>query len=67
MCVFLVSLPILPKVTSFSYSTIWVMLVRVMVFNATFINIAVISWRSVLLVEKTGVPREKKNRHAASH
>jgi hypothetical protein len=29
-----------------------------MVFNATFNNITVISWRSVLLVEETGVPRE---------
>jgi hypothetical protein len=29
-----------------------------MVFNATFNNISVISWRSVLLVEKTGVPGE---------
>ena len=28
--------------------------VRVMVFNATFNNISVISWRSVLLVEGTG-------------
>jgi hypothetical protein len=26
-----------------------------MVFNATFNNISVISWRSVLLVEETGV------------
>jgi hypothetical protein len=33
-----------------------------MVFNATFDNISVISWRSVLLVEETGVPRE--NHHA---
>jgi hypothetical protein len=32
--------------------------VRVMEFNATFNNISVISWRSVLLVEETGVPRE---------
>jgi hypothetical protein len=31
---------------------------RVMVFNATFNNISVISWRSVLLVEETGVPGE---------
>jgi hypothetical protein len=31
---------------------------RVIVFNATFNNISVISCRSVLLVEKTGVPRE---------
>ena len=27
-----------------------------MVFSATFNNISVISWRSVLLVEKTGAP-----------
>jgi hypothetical protein len=31
---------------------------RVLVFNATFNNISDISWRSVLLVEETGVPRE---------
>jgi len=30
-----------------------------MVFNATFNNILVISWRSVLLVEETGVLSEK--------
>ena len=30
-----------------------------MSFYATFSNISVISWRSVLLVEETGVPREK--------
>jgi hypothetical protein len=29
-----------------------------MVFNATFNNIAVILWQSVLLVEETGEPRE---------
>jgi len=29
-----------------------------MVFNATFNNISAIPWRSVLLVEETGVPRE---------
>jgi hypothetical protein len=29
-----------------------------MVFNATFNNISVISWRSVLLVEETGVPKK---------
>ena len=34
--------------------------VRVMVFNTTFNNISAISWRSVLLVEETGVPGEKK-------
>ena len=32
--------------------------VNVMVFNVTFNNISVISWRSVLLVEEAGVPRE---------
>jgi hypothetical protein len=36
-----------------------------MVFNATFNNISAISWRSVLLVEETGVPGE--NRPDASH
>jgi hypothetical protein len=30
--------------------------VGVMVFNATFNNISVMSWQSVLLVEKTRVP-----------
>ena len=29
-----------------------------MVFNATFNNISVILWQSVLLVEETGVPGE---------
>jgi hypothetical protein len=29
--------------------------VRVMVFNATFYNISVISWHLTLLVEETGV------------
>ena len=32
-----------------------------MVLNATFKNISAISWRSVLLVEQTGVPGEKTN------
>ena len=32
--------------------------VRFMVINATFNNISVISWWSVLLVEETGVPGE---------
>jgi hypothetical protein len=33
-------------------------LVWFMVFNATFHNIAAISWQSVLLIEETGVPAE---------
>jgi hypothetical protein len=37
-----------------------------MVFNATFNNISVISWWSVLLVEKTGGPGEN-HRPVASH
>ena len=32
---------------------------RFMVFNATFNNISVISWWSVLLVEETRVPEDK--------
>jgi hypothetical protein len=35
-----------------------------MVLNATFNNISVISWRSVLLVEETGVPVYFINIHA---
>ena len=37
-----------------------------LVFNATFNNISVISWRSVLLVQETGVPGEN-HRPVASH
>jgi hypothetical protein len=37
-----------------------------MVLNATFKNISVISWGSVLLVEETGVP-SVNNRPAARH
>jgi hypothetical protein len=39
---------------------------RVMVFNTTFNNISVISWRSVLLEEETGGARENY-RPVASH
>jgi hypothetical protein len=44
----------------------WVIGVGVMVFNATFNNISVISRQSVLLMEKTGVPREN-HQPVASH
>jgi hypothetical protein len=37
-----------------------------MVFNATFNNISVILWQSVLLEEETGVPGEN-HRLVASH
>ena len=40
--------------------------VRVMVFNATFNNISVISWWPVLLVEETEIPGENQ-RSAASY
>jgi hypothetical protein len=40
--------------------------VRVMMFNATFNNISVISWRSVVLVKETGIPGEKY-RPVATH
>jgi hypothetical protein len=40
--------------------------VRVMVFNATFNNISVISWLSVLLEEEIGVPGEN-HRPVTSH
>ena len=42
------------------------MKVLFLVFNATFNNISVISWGSVLLVEETGVPGEN-HRPSASH
>jgi hypothetical protein len=48
-----------------NFVNIWLE-VRVVVFNATFNNISVISWRSVLLVEETGVTGEN-HRHATSH
>jgi len=38
----------------------------VMVFNATFNNISVISWRSILLVDETRVPGEN-HQPVASH
>jgi hypothetical protein len=40
--------------------------IRVMVFDATFNNISVISWLYVLLVKETGVPRENQ-RPATTH
>jgi hypothetical protein len=40
--------------------------VRVMLFNATFNNISVRSWWSVLLVEETGVHRENQRPPASN-
>ena len=44
----------------------FILFVCLMVLSATFNNISVISWRSVLLVEETGVPGEN-HRPVASH
>jgi len=46
--------------------TTWVFGFVFIVFNATFNNISVISWRSVLLMEETGLP-EETHRPVASH
>jgi hypothetical protein len=48
------------------YSTYSTYMVWFMVLNTTFNNISVISWRSVLLVEGTGAPREN-HRPVAGH
>jgi hypothetical protein len=45
---------------------VWFGLVWFMVFNATFNNIPVISWQSVLLVEETGALNEN-HQPSASH
>ena len=42
--------------SGFRFGLVWFM-----VFNATFNNISVILWRSVLLVEETGVSGENTN------
>jgi len=50
-----------PMVYTDHYKRLWVRFyawVRVMVLNATFNNIWVLSWQSVLLVKETGVPWE---------
>ena len=46
----------LPSCKCHRYEGLW--RVRVMVFSATFNNILVILWRSVLLMKETGVPGE---------
>jgi hypothetical protein len=43
---------------STSYKMVGLGLVWFIVLNVTFNNISVISWRSVLLVEETGIPGE---------
>jgi len=49
-----------------SMKILWYSSVRLRMFNATFNNISVISWRSVLFVEETEVPGEN-HRPASSH
>jgi hypothetical protein len=44
--------------TTLCDKVLFLRLVGFIVFNVTFNNISVISWRSVLLVEETGVPGE---------
>jgi hypothetical protein len=48
------------------YIHIYCLFVCLVVFKATFNNISVISWRSVLLLEETGGPG-KNHQHVASH
>ena len=49
------------------YHTRYNTMVRVMVLNATFNNISVISLLSVLLVEETGAPGENNRRNHWQH
>ena len=49
-----------------SMKIVWYSSVRLRMLNATFNNISVISWRSVLFVEETEVPGEN-HRPASSH
>ena len=53
-------------VIGFSDNLASLLFVCLMVFNATFNTISVISWRSILLGEETGVPGENQ-RSVASH
>jgi hypothetical protein len=47
----------MPGETELSFNNNYIVKVRVMVFNATFNIISIISWRYVLLVKETGVLR----------
>jgi len=47
----------LSRIAKVGKDSIWVRVMAV-VFNTTFNNISVLSWRSVLLVKQTGVPGE---------
>jgi len=62
--------PQLGKVEKYQKGKLGTVAVRLfvclMVFNTTFNNISIISWRSVLLMEETGGPGEN-HRSVASH
>ena len=60
-CVNRTRMPALPAIANMVDWFGWLM-----VFNATFNNISVISWWSILLVEETGGPGEN-HRPVASH
>jgi hypothetical protein len=66
--VFILDFSLLYEWITKTINNLWMGLVKgfFLVLNTTFNNISVISWRSVLLVEETGVAREN-NRHAASN
>ena len=53
-------------ISLFDISASFTVALWIMAFNATFNNISVISWRSVLLVEETGGPGENQ-RPVARH
>ena len=57
-----------PRYSLFVFSFLYFVIlgVMVMVFNATFNNISVTLWRSVLLVEEIGVPGEN-HQQVANH
>ena len=66
MFLFLLLLGTILRGNQMASCTYSVLRVRVMVFNTTDYSISVISWRSVLLVEESGVPTEH-HRPVASH
>jgi hypothetical protein len=58
LCIILHQCGIIVLPVRLVFILIWVIVMPLMSFNALFNNMSAISWRSVLLVEETGVPRE---------
>jgi hypothetical protein len=54
------------KISHSKNSLTFVIGVKVREFNATFNNISVISWQSILLVEETGIPGENHRSYSTS-